>query len=183
LRKATRLDPKLDHAFFDLGKALAMLGQGKEADEAFEKSFELNPERKKLALAAEHQKDGRWEEAEQLYREVLRNNPTHVDAMRLLGNVTLQTGRIYQAERLFRRAVANAPDFVQAHIDLGTALKKQSRLEEAIEQFRQAIRQEPQNVLAHYLLASTLSLAGIRAEAHRRHARPGACPENGRPAG
>jgi tetratricopeptide (TPR) repeat protein len=165
LRKATRLDPKLDHAFFDLGKALAMLGQGKEADEAFEKSFDLNPERKKLALAAEHQKEGRWEEAEQLYREVLRNNPTHVDAMRLLGNVTLQSGRIYQAERLFRRAVANAPDFVQAHIDLGTALKKQSRLEEAIEQFRQAIRQEPQNVLAHYLLASTLSLAAQTYEA------------------
>jgi len=165
LRKATRLDPKLDHAFFNLGKALAMLGKGKEADEAFEKSFDLNPERKKLALAAEHQKEGRWEEAEQLYREVLRNNPTHVDAMRLLGNVTLQTGRIYQAERLFRRAVANAPDYVQAQIDLGTALKKQSRLEEAIEQFRQAIRQEPQNVPAHYLLASTLSLAAQTYEA------------------
>jgi tetratricopeptide (TPR) repeat protein len=159
LRKATRLDPNLDHAFFNLGKALAMLGEGKEADEAFERSFDLNPERKKLALAAEHQKEGRWEEAEQLYREVLRGSPTNVDAMRLLGNVTMQTGRIYQAERLFRRAVANAPDFVQAQIDLGTALKKQSRLEEAIDQFRQAIRQEPENVLAHYLLGSTLSLA------------------------
>ena len=111
LRKATRLDPNLDHAFFNLGKALAMLGEGKEADKAFEKSFELNPERKNLALAAEHQKEGRWEEAEQLYREVLRSNPTNVDAMRLLGNVTMHTGRIYQAERLFRRAVANAPDF------------------------------------------------------------------------
>jgi tetratricopeptide (TPR) repeat protein len=159
LRKATRLDPNLDHAFFNLGKALAMLGEGKEADKAFEKSFELNPERKNLALAAEHQKEGRWEEAEQLYREVLRGNPTNVDAMRLLGNVTLQTGRIYQAERLFRRAVANAPDFVQAQIDLGCALKKQSRLEEAIDQFRQAISLEPDNVQAHYLLGSTLSLA------------------------
>jgi tetratricopeptide (TPR) repeat protein len=159
LRKATRLDPNLDHAFFNLGKALAMLGKGKEADKAFEKSFDLNPERKTLALAAEHQKEGRWEEAEQLYREVLRGNPTNVDAMRLLGNVTLQSGRIYQAERLFRRAVANAPDFVLAQIDLGSALKKQNRLEEAIDQFRQAIRLEPGNVQAHYLLGTTLSLA------------------------
>jgi tetratricopeptide (TPR) repeat protein len=159
LRKATRLDPSLDHAFFNLGKALAMLGEGKEADEAFEQSFELNPERKNLALAAEHQKEGRWDEAEQLYREVLRSNPTNVDAMRLLGNVTLQTGRIYQAERLFRRAVANAPDYVLAQIDLGCALKKQSRLEEAIDQFRQAILLEPDNVQAHYLLGSTLSIA------------------------
>jgi tetratricopeptide (TPR) repeat protein len=159
LEKATRLDPKLDRGFFSLGQALAMLGKGKEADEAFEKSFELNPERKTLALAAEHQKEGRWDEAEQLYREVLRSNPTNVDAMRLLGNVTLQTGRIYQAERLFRRAVSNAPDFVQAQIDLGCALKKQSRLEEAIAQFNQAISLEPDNVLAQYLLAATLSIA------------------------
>jgi tetratricopeptide (TPR) repeat protein len=159
LKKATRLDPNLDRAFFNLGKALAMLGEGKEADKAFEKSFELNPERKNLALAAEHQKEGRWEEAERLYREVLRSNPTNVDALRLLGNVTLQTGRVYQAERLFRRAVANAPDFVMAQIDLGTALKKQSRLEEASDQFMQAVRLEPDNVQAHYLLGSTLSLA------------------------
>jgi tetratricopeptide (TPR) repeat protein len=165
LRKATRLDPHLDHAFFNLGKALAMLGRGQEADEAFERSFELNPERKKLALAAEHQKEGRWEEAEQLYREVLRDNPTNVDAMRLLGNVAMQTGRIYYAERLFRRAVSNAPDFVMAQIDLGHALKKQSRLEEAIEQFRQAIRLEPDNVQAHHLLGSTLSLAAQTHEA------------------
>ena len=93
--------------------------------------------RRSLALAAEHQKEGRWEEAEKLYREVLRDNPGNVDAMRLLGNVAMQTGRTFQAERLFRRAVANAPDFVHAQIDLGIALKKQSRLVEAIEQFRQ----------------------------------------------
>jgi tetratricopeptide (TPR) repeat protein len=165
LKKATRLDPHLDHAFFNLGKALAMQGKGREADEAFEKSFELNPERKRLALAAEHQKEGRWEEAEQLYREVLRDNPANVDAMRLLGNVAMQTGRIYYAERLFRRAVSNAPDFVMAQIDLGHALKKQSRLEEAIDQLRQAIRLEPDNVQAHHLLGSTLSLAAQTHEA------------------
>jgi tetratricopeptide (TPR) repeat protein len=165
LRKATRLDPNLDNAFFNLGKALAMLGEGREADEAFEKSFKLNPERKALALAAEHQKEGRWEQAEQAYNEVLRNNPANVDAMRLLGNVSMQTGRIYKAERLFRRAVANAPDFVLAQVDLGWALKKQNRLEEAIEQFRQAIRLEPSNLQAHHLLGSTLSLAAQTYEA------------------
>ena len=59
LRTATRLDPQLDDAFFSLGKALALLGKGKEADIAFEKSFDLNPERKALAHAAEHQREGR----------------------------------------------------------------------------------------------------------------------------
>ena len=164
LEKATRLDPDLDHAFFNLGKALSMLGKGKEADEAFEKSFELNPERKNLALAAEHQNAGRLKEAEHLYREVLRNNPTHVDALRLLGTISMQNGRIYEAERLFRRAVSNAPDFVLAQLDLGRALKEQNRLEEAIDRFRQVIALEPNNVPAHYLLASTLTLAALTYE-------------------
>jgi tetratricopeptide (TPR) repeat protein len=165
LETATRLDPQLDNAFFNLGKSLAMLGKGKEADVAFEKSFALNPERKKLALAAEHQDAGRWKEAEHLDREVVRNNPTNVDALRLLGRLSLQTDRVYEAERLLRRAVANAPDFVLAQLDLGRALKEQSRVEEAIEQFRLVIKLESDNVPAHYLLASTLTLAAQTYEA------------------
>jgi tetratricopeptide (TPR) repeat protein len=165
LKKATRLDPELDKAFFNLGKALAMLGMGSKADEAFEKSFELNPERKKLALAAEHQNAGRLAEAEQAYKEVLRDNPTNVDAIRLLGTVALQNERIYEAERLFRRAIANAPDYVMAQLDLGRALKEQNRLEEAIDQFRKVITLEPGNVPAHYLMASSLSLAALTYEA------------------
>jgi tetratricopeptide (TPR) repeat protein len=158
LKKATRLDPDLDCAYFNLGKALAMLGRGREADQAFEKSFDLNPERKSLALAAEHQKAGRLEEAEQLYRKVLRSNPTNVDALRLLGAVAMSNGRIYEAERLLRRAVSNAPDFVAALLDLGRILKEQNRLEEAIDCFRQVIKLEPGNSQANYQLASALTL-------------------------
>ncbi len=159
LKTATRLDPELEMAHFNLGKALSMLGMGQEADAAFERSFELNPERKKLAQAADHQHAGRLAEAERLYREILRDNPGNVDAVRLLGTVAMQNERIYEAERLFRRATANAPDFVLAQLDLGRALKEQNRLEEAIEQFKKVIRLEPDNVPAHYLMASSLSLA------------------------
>jgi tetratricopeptide (TPR) repeat protein len=164
LQKATRLDPDLDYAWFNLGKARAMLGKGKEADEAFEKSFDLNPERKMLALAAEHQKAGRLKEAEEMYAQILRSNPTNVDALRLSGHAAMRSGQIYKAERLFRRAVSNAPDFVLLHIDLGNTLKEQNRLSEAIEQFKEAIELEPGNVHAHYLLASVLSLAALTYE-------------------
>lgn len=165
LKTATRLDPDLGNAFFNLGKGLSMLSMGKQADEAFERSFELNPERKKLALAAEHQNAGRLDEAQQVYKEVLRNNPTNVDALRLMGTIALLKERIYEAERLFRRAVANAPDFVMAQLDLGRALKEQNRLEEAIEQFRKVINLEPANIPAHYLMASALSLTAQTYEA------------------
>jgi len=165
LSNATRLDPNLDRAYFSLGRALAMLGKGKEADQAFEKSFDLNPQRKALAQAAEHQKNGRWKEAERLYRKLLRSDPTNVDALRLLGTVAIHNGRIYEAERLFRRAVSNAPDFVAALLDLGRTLKEQNRLEEAIERFRQVIKLEPGNIQAHHILASSLAITAQTYEA------------------
>lgn len=165
LQQAVRLDPKMEAAWLNLGKSLAMLGNGKEADVAFEKSFELNPTRKKLAFAAEHHKAGRTEEAEQLYREVLRDKPNNVDALRMSGMIAFSDNRIDEAERLFRRAVSNAPDFVDAIIDLGASLKEQNRFEESIECFRQAATLEPNNIKAHYQLASTLTPAALTYEA------------------
>jgi len=159
LENAVRLDPAEGDAWFNLGKARAMLGLGPPADEAFEKSFELNPERKALAHAAEHQQAGRLGEAEKVYREILRTNPGNVDALRLLGTLTMAIGRIHQAENLFRRAVAYAPDYVEAHLDLGRALKEQQRLQDAIVSFERAIELEPASVQANFLLASVLAPA------------------------
>ena len=165
LRNAVRLDPELELAWFNLGKALAMLGFGKEADEAYERSFSLNPERQKLAYAAEHHRDGRLEEAEKLYREVVRDNPANVDALRMLGRVALSAGRSGDAERLFRRAVALAPDFAGAITDLGHVLKEQNQLEEAVKCFEEVIRLEPDNPHAHFQLASALAPAAMTTRA------------------
>ena len=55
--------------------AMPRWAAAREADAAFEKCFELSPERKMMAHAAEHQSEGRLEEAEHLYRRVLRHNP------------------------------------------------------------------------------------------------------------
>ena len=159
LENAVWLDAGEGDAWFNLGKARSMLGLGPEADEAFEKSFELNPERKALAHAAEHQQAGRLQEAEKVYRDILRNNPENVDALRLLGTLVLSSGRMQEAEGLFRRVIAYAPDYAEAHLDLGRVLKEQQRLEEAIRSFEKVIELEPRNMQAHFLLASVLAPA------------------------
>jgi tetratricopeptide (TPR) repeat protein len=105
LERATRLDPSLERAWFTLGKALALLGRGPEADAAFERCFERSPERRMMAHAAEHQKEGRIEEAEKLYRRVLRNNPRNVDALRLLALIASAADRPDDAERLLQEAI------------------------------------------------------------------------------
>lgn len=159
LEQAVRLDPNDGDAWFNLGKARAVLGQGPAADEAFEKSFELNPGRKALAQAAEHQQAGRWAEAEKICRDSLRRDPRDVNALRLLATCAAHGGRQREAERLLRRAVTQAPDYVEAQLDLGRLLKEQQHLEEAIAQFEKVIELEPGNFQGHFLLASVLAPA------------------------
>jgi tetratricopeptide (TPR) repeat protein len=165
LERATRLDPSLERAWFNLGKALAMLGRGKEADAAFEKSFELSPERRLMAFAAEHQKEGRLEEAERMYRHVLRQNPRNVDALRLLAQIASGADQFDDAERMLEEAIRIAPDFLLAILDLGQLCKEQDRYAEAITFFDRAIALEPNHVQAHFMRAATLARASFTPEA------------------
>ena len=165
LERATTLDPALERAWFNLGKALAMLGRGREADAAFEKSFELSPERKRMAHAAEHQKEGRLEEAERLYRLVLHENPQNVDALRLLAQIASGAGHTEDAERMLQEAIRIAPDFLLAILDLGQLYKEEDRYAEAIACFDRAIALEPNRVQAHFMRAGTLARASFTPEA------------------
>jgi tetratricopeptide (TPR) repeat protein len=171
LERATRLDPTLERAWFSLGKAFALLGRGKEADAAFEKSFDLSPVRKLMALAAEHQKEGRLEEAERTYRRVLRDNPRNVDALRLLALIALQADKLDDGEALLLRAIEIAPDFHQALLDLGRLRKDQDRFGEALECFDHALALEPNQPQAHYLRAGTLARASFTQEAIEAYGR------------
>jgi tetratricopeptide (TPR) repeat protein len=164
LERATRLDPSLERAWFSLGKALALLGRGKDADAAFERSFELSPERRLMAHAAEHQKEGRIDEAERIYRRVLRKNPDNVDALRLLALLAMRVDRQDDAESLLQRAIEIAPDFLLALLDLGRLRKEQDRYEEALECFDRVIALEPSQPQAHFLRAATLARASFTQE-------------------
>ncbi len=165
LERATRLDPALERAWFNLGKALSMLGRGEEADAAFERSFELSPERRLMAHAAEHQREGRLEEAERIYRRVLQQNPRNVDALRLLAQLAARAEQPADAEHLLREALRFAPDFMQAILDLGQLYKEQDRYSEAIGCFDRAIALEPTHAQAHFMRAATLARASFTPEA------------------
>jgi tetratricopeptide (TPR) repeat protein len=165
LQRATQLDVTQESAWHTLGKALAMLGRGREADGAFERCFALSPERRLMALAAEHQREGRLAEAAQLYRRVLRQRPRNVDALRLLAAIALRNGKADKAERLLERAIAIAPDFLAALLDLGRLRKEQDRYEEALQCFDRALALEPDNPQVHYLRGATLAPAALTAEA------------------
>ncbi len=167
LERAVRLDPKVDSAHFTLGKALAAVGRGHEADAAFERSFDLSPVRKAMALAAEQHRAGNLPEAERLYRQVLKEQPHNVDALRLLGMIAFAAGRHQDAETLLRRAVGFAPDFAGAVTDLARVLQERNRLAEAIDYFEHAASLQPASPHAHFLLAGAYAPAGRSPDAIR----------------
>ncbi|HEY2411231.1 MAG TPA: tetratricopeptide repeat protein [Pirellulaceae bacterium] len=99
---------------------------------------------------------GRFHEAEQIYRQIISEQPGQPDALHLLGLVAHQTGRSSEAIKFIQEALAVRPDFPDAHSNLGLVYKQQGQLELAIESFRHALESRPDSAEAHCNLGVTL---------------------------
>lgn len=155
LEKAIQLEPTLPLAHKKLGRALAAVGRGKEADEAFTEFFERDPEKGKIALAADHIKAGRHDEAITAFRAILRKNPDNIDALCFLSLAYVKGGKAKaDAEALLRRATQLAPDHVSAWLNLGALLAEQSKYLEAIECFKNATKLESAHAAAWAMLGN-----------------------------
>lgn len=130
---ALRLDPRLPLARKKLGQALAALGRGSEADAALETWFEQDPGRLHVAVALDHLRAGRKDEAISTLRKALRENPDNVDALHTLAQAYWgDDERVSDIEALLRRATELAPGLAQAWIMLGLLLHQSDRSAEAI---------------------------------------------------
>ena len=95
-----------------------------------------------------------------MYREVLRAEPCHADALHLLGVLAGQTGRKEAAVDFIRQSIAVRPDHAEAHKNLGVALKDSGQMDGAIAAYRQAIALKPDYAEAHKNLGSALFQQG-----------------------
>jgi tetratricopeptide (TPR) repeat protein len=112
--------------------------------------------------AVERHRAGRLDDAEQLYRAVLKLAPDHFGATHYLGLVCTQQGKLDQAEGLLRRAVALEPGSAEARTNLGIALAALGRPQDAVGQYESAIALQPGHVEARNNL-------GIALQALKRH--------------
>lgn len=101
-------------------------------------------------------RQGRLAEAAQGYQNVLRADPTNVDALNLLGLVQRQSGNYPEAIRLFKKCLKVKPDFAAAHGHLGDALIEAKSFGEAIAALRRAVALAPQWSEAHCNLGYAL---------------------------
>src|SRR5688500_1412404 len=87
----------------------------------------------------QHQGGDVWEAA-RLYRRVLREDPTHAEALSLLGAACLGLGKPAEAVDLLQQAVRLRPSDAAAHDNLGVGLAGLGQPEEAVASFRRVLR-------------------------------------------
>jgi len=86
---------------------------------------------------------GKTEDAERLFRAVLRAEPKHVGALNLMGVVLMQRQRFAEAEPYFRNALQQNSRSDATLYNHGLALKALNRPAEGLEQFSKALKVNP----------------------------------------
>lgn len=110
-------------------------------------------------------RDGRLDEAERLYGEVLATSPRNANAHNLLGTIRAQQGRFEEAVSCFRLATQSADGHAEFHRNLGHALRRAGRSGEAIESYRRALELTPDDGAILFDLANAQREAGRSREA------------------
>jgi tetratricopeptide (TPR) repeat protein len=112
----------------------------------------------KKALAL-HQ-SGDFDAAEKGYRQILRLDAKHADALHLLGVTALQRNQDEEALEWFSAAIEESDPSALLYSNLGSAYRNLNRLEEAIDAFRLSIRLSPEFAGVHFNLAMALESVG-----------------------
>src|SRR5215475_14278312 len=82
---------------------------------------------------------GNLQEAERLYKKVLRGKPQHLGALNLLSIVLTQLGRDEEAERTIRAALAIDTNAEATQYNHGLVLKKLKRFPDALAAFDKVV--------------------------------------------
>ena len=101
-------------------------------------------------------KEGRIDEAREMYAEILDATPGQPDALHYLGVLNHQTGASEEGAELIRQAIELAPGNASMRSNYGNVLQQLGRLEEAEEAYRQTLQLDPALVEAHYNLGVVL---------------------------
>jgi tetratricopeptide (TPR) repeat protein len=124
-----------------------------------------------LSAARKLHQAGKLTEAEAFYRRVLALQPSHADALNLLGVVAHQMGRHEQAVEAIRQAIQQNGQNAGYFSNLGNVLYGQGKLDEAIAAYRQAIGIKPDFADAYSNLGVGLKDQGKLDDAVAAHRR------------
>jgi len=159
----TRIEEKIERA-----KALQTKLQALQKKAQEDRSITSQPRMSfedEMTQALEHKEAGSGREAEDIYRSILKRDPNHVEAARLLARIAMDHERYHEAEIFLMRVVQNAPDYARAWVDLANAQKEQDKYNEATKSALELLRITPDSPESHMLYAGIIGSAGRHEEA------------------
>ena len=152
---ASRLDPSRTHAREKIRRAREL-----ESAPATPARKEALPFEAELEQAARHEKDGNLAAAEMIYREILKKDPRHVEAARLLASIAAGQKQFRDAEILLTEVVRIAPDYVRAWVELSNVQRERDRLAEAVESAKRVLELSPERAESHMVYGGAIGMAG-----------------------
>lgn len=118
-------------------------------------------ERKFIREGNDHYENGRFEEAEVLYRKALGAGKGMHKSKFNLGDALYKQGKYDQAGKQFSGLTGHQQDkkdIARVYHNLGNALLKENRIDESIEAYKNALRNNPGDMETKYNLAYAMHL-------------------------
>jgi tetratricopeptide (TPR) repeat protein len=161
--KRTQIDKKIEHAKL-VQKELKQKFSRTTKDKSGIKTGTLIIA-EEMITAKEHQQAGRANDAEDIYRDILKKDPMHIEAARLLAGIAMEHEKYGDAEIFLQRVVKNAPDYSRAWVDLVKAQREQKKFKEALESAQKLLKLDPNLAESYMLLASVYGISDMHEEA------------------
>lgn len=174
--EALAIDPELPGALALAGewtwrraREAADAGRMAEADSLLriartqmEQALELDPLESLAAfrLAWSLSREGKLDEAEELYRQALAENPAMVEARINLANLLNQTNRVDEARRHYERVLDLGTESPDILVNYGVTLIKLGRTEEAAVAWERALELNPDPQVAEGIRSNLQRLRG-----------------------
>jgi tetratricopeptide (TPR) repeat protein len=143
LKTAVKRESRLAGSWKLLGELLLARGEEEAAADAFNQSALVSADNPRLGEAIKLFRAGRLGQAEQLCREILMDQPTDVNTIRLLAEIGVKVGVYDDAQKLLERCLELAPDFDLARLNYANVLSQRNKLAEALAQANLMLEREP----------------------------------------
>lgn len=140
---------------YSLAQAYQKAGMLEQAEEAFKKLIQLNPEDAKSyygIILKMYDDAGKFEKAIDSAKKIIELEPKSEMAVYNLGIMYLKLKRYEEAIDSFKKALEIKPDFDYAYFQLGTAYQNLKNNKEAVEAFKKFVQLQPDSGYGHFFL-------------------------------
>jgi tetratricopeptide (TPR) repeat protein len=166
--QALRLDPTRPATLKKIEKARQLIAEAPKSGASRPKESSSGRQMafaEEMHHAEQFSKSGDKKRAENIYRGILKRDPNHVEAARMLARIAAENNHFEDAEVFLRHALSIAPDYTRLRVDLVNVLNDLHRTEEALQHAEKVLELAPDMAESHVIHASALGANGLHHDA------------------